>query len=437
MSQSLPGAPTKTLGGALLSVMALLLSVAILLTGNGLQSTLIPIRANNEAFGAIEIGVLGASYFVGFTLGCLFGPALIGISGHIRAYLAMVSLSSVIALGHPLLIDPWFWWILRLMTGFCFAVLYIVIESWLNEQSTNATRGTVFSIYTAINLTMISVGQLLIASADPNTYVLFSICSIIVSLAAIPLAFTRAVSPPPVPSIWPRPGKLLAVSPVGFAGCVAVGLANGAFWSLGAVFAQDAGYSTFGIGLFMTAAVVGGALAQWPLGAISDRMDRRRVIVLAAGIAATAAFILSASATLSWVIVFAAAAVFGAGAFPVYALCVAHSNDHAEDNEFVELSSGLLLVFGVSAAIGPLIASVLRSQAGGTMLFAFNSVVFTTLVVFVLFRMTQRSAPTADERGEFRDSLIATETLVPLDTDQTISDVSEDEATDSETQKND
>jgi MFS family permease len=415
---------------ALISVTALLVSVSVLFVGNGLQNTLVPIRANGEGFSAIALGLLGASYFLGFTLGCVFGPALIGRSGHIRAYLAMVSLSSVIALCHPMLAEPVFWCLLRVVTGFCFAVLYIVIESWLNEQSTNDMRGTVFSIYTAINLSMISAGQLLISVADPKSYVLFSLCSILVSLAALPLAFTRAVTPQPVPSIRPNLAKIYLTSPVGFGGCIAAGLATGAFWSLGPVVAQDMGYSTFGIGLFMSATVLGGAVAQWPLGAMSDRMDRRFVILIASLIAMTASLALVTVSAQSFNIAIAIAIAFGAGAFPVYSLSVAHSNDHAQPDEFVELSSGLLLVFGASAAVGPVMAGVLRGRSDEPTLFLFHAIVFAFAAAFVVYRMSQRAAPDAEQRGDFKDSLIASETIVPLDTDQAIIDYVPGEETD-------
>ncbi len=197
--------------------------------GNGLQGTLIPVRGNLESFAAFEIGLLGSAYYAGFALGCFVGPALISRAGHIRAYLAMVSVASIIALLHVLYIEPFLWWILRGIMGFCFAVLYIVIESWLNECSTNETRGKIFSIYTAINLTVITAGQMMLGLADPKSFALFALSSILVSLAALPVAFTTAVSPGPVAVVRPRLVKFYQVSPVGIAGCLAVGLANGSF----------------------------------------------------------------------------------------------------------------------------------------------------------------------------------------------------------------
>ena len=163
---------TPSIEGMLTTVLApiaaLLFSVSLLLMGNGLQGTLVPVRANMEAFSSIDLGLLGTAYFLGFTFGCVHGPLLIRRSGHIRAYLAMTSLASVVALMQALYVDPVSWWVLRALTGYCFAVLYIVIESWLNARSDNKTRGMVFSIYTAINLTVITAGQMMLALADPR-----------------------------------------------------------------------------------------------------------------------------------------------------------------------------------------------------------------------------------------------------------------------------
>jgi MFS family permease len=231
----------RFLSTALAPVAALLFSVSLLLMGNGLQGTLLPVRGNIEAFSAIQLGLLGTAYFLGFTFGCMHGPQLVARSGHIRAYLAMTALASVVVLLHALYIEPVAWWVLRAVTGYCFAVLYVVIESWLNACSDNRTRGTVFSVYTAINLTVITAGQMMLAFADPHTFNLFAVAAILVSLAALPVAFTRKASPHHPELVYPRIVKLYRVSPVGVSGCFAVGLTNGAFWALGPVFAQTRG----------------------------------------------------------------------------------------------------------------------------------------------------------------------------------------------------
>ena len=196
--------------------------------GNGLQGTLLPIRGNMDGFTPIELGLLGTAYFLGFTLGCVHGPLLVRRSGHIRAYLAMTSLASVIALLHAIYVDPVSWFVLRAVTGYSFAILYIVIESWLNARSDNRTRGTIFSIYTAVNLTVITAGQMMLGLADPRSFSLFAFAAILVSLAALPIAFTGSASPEQPEFVRPRLVKLFSISPVGARRLLCRGLANGA-----------------------------------------------------------------------------------------------------------------------------------------------------------------------------------------------------------------
>ncbi len=383
--------------------------------GNGLQGTLIPVRGNMESFLPFELGVLGAAYYLGFTLGCLHGPSLVRRAGHIRAYLAMTSLASAIAVVHPIFVDPIAWWAQRAATGYCFAVLFIVIESWLNERSDNRVRGTVFSVYTIINLTVITVGQMMLALADPASFALFALASVLVSLAALPIAFTASATPSPIAFVRPRIKKLYRISPVGVTGCFAVGLANGAFWTLGPVFAQNIGLDAIGIGLFMSSVVLGGALLQWPLGSISDRMDRRIVIIIAALVALLAAIILMILPSNDTTSMMIAGAIFGAGAFPLYPLAVAHANDYAEPGDFVEVSSGLLLMFGIGAAVGPLLASLSRQAIEAPTLFFFTATVHGVLIIYVIWRMTRRRAAVDAGRVVFSDAAIAAQTLSPID----------------------
>jgi MFS family permease len=215
-------------------------------------------------------------------------------------------------------------------------------------------------------------------------------------------------------SVHPRLADLIRISPVGAAGCFAVGLANGAFWTLGPVFAADAGLDAAGIGLFMSAVVLGGAFAQWPLGRVSDETDRRFVMLIATSIALGAAIALMILPEADRSSMMIAGAVFGMGAFPLYPLAVAHANDNARPDQFVEVSSGLLLVFGIGAAIGPFLASLVRQVMGMPMLFVFTGVVHLALVGFILWRITLRPAPSED-RVVFTDAAIAVSTVVPYE----------------------
>lgn len=402
---------------ALAPVAALLLSVAMLLMGNGLQSTLLPLRAGIEQFSSVQIGVLGSAYFIGFALGCWRGATVVRRAGHIRAFAAVVAIASTSALVHSLIQEPVLWWFIRFLTGACVAILFMIIESWLNEKATNDTRGTVFSVYSAINLAMIAAGQMLLATGDPGGFPLFLLASILVSLAAVPVALSRSESPAPIDHVELRIGRLFQLSPVGFFGCLAVGMSNGAFWSLAPLFAQQSGVDvgTGFIALFIGISVAAGAAGQWPLGLLSDRMDRRKVIIAAAALAGLSGLALALFGGISPTVMLLAVFGFGMFAFPLYALCVAHANDFVGANSFVEAASGLLLTWAAGAVIGPVIASALIAGAGQPGLFYFTAATHLMLVVFVLMRMRRRSAQPVEDKGNFVDAINASTTLAPVD----------------------
>lgn len=244
------------------SISSLLLGMSMLLMGNSLQGTLIAIRAAGEQFSDSSIGIMTSGYFLGFVLGTLVTAYLIERAGHIRGFTALASLASAAALGHIIIIDPIAWTVFRAISGFCFAGIYMVIESWLNERATNETRGQVLAAYMFVNLMSLTAGQFLVSAADPLGYVLFCIVSILVSIAIIPVSITRTEAPTPQK---PRPlliRRLFSISPLGFIGCLGYGLALGAFWGLAPVFAGRVGLDVDGIALFMALCILGGGLMQ-------------------------------------------------------------------------------------------------------------------------------------------------------------------------------
>jgi len=400
---------------AVAPVAALLLSVGLLLMGNGLQGTLLPLRAALEDFSSVEIGLLGSSYFLGFAVGCFFGSHLIRRVGHIRTFTAMVAIASSVVLAHSLILSPLAWWLLRMATGVCFAVLYMVIESWLNEKASNETRGLVFSVYTVVNLTVITLGQLMLILGRPDDFMLFMLASILVSVAAVPVALTRAESPRPIETVRIRFMHLYRLSPVGVVGCIAVGLSNGAFWALGPIFASSDERNVADVALFMSIAVIAGAIGQWPLGLASDRMDRRRVIILAC-LGAAMAGVAMALFFQAWdrailVLVF----FYGLFAFPLYSICVAHMNDFVEADGYVEASSGLLLMFGLGAVAGPLIASAVIQSWGAQSLFMYTAWVHVATAAFAVHRMRRRAPVPLEERVSFNDALRVAQTVSTVD----------------------
>lgn len=380
---------------------ALLLSVALLLMGTGLQGTLLPVRANLENFGALSIGVMGSAYYVGFVAGCVLTPKLIRRAGHIRLFAAMVSIASAIPLAHAMLVGPVPWWILRSLTGLCLAGLYLIIESWLNERATPENRGLVFTTYTTVNFSVITLGQMLMLADDPIRFHLFSLASILVSLAAVPVALTRYPQPAPISSARLSLGNLYRISPVGVAGVLTVGLANGAFWGMAPAFASQIGLTVPQIAWFMSATVIGGALSQWPFGRLSDRMDRRKTILIACILACGSALLLILIGVAMPTLMIGAAFLFGVFSFPLYALSAAHANDMTKDVDFVAIAGGLLLINGAGSVIGPMLGGIAMDRFGPLGLFGFTAFVHGAMTVFTLHRMRQRAAPPEEQKADF------------------------------------
>ena len=396
---------------ALAPVAALLIGVSILLTGQGLQGTLLPVRASLEGFSTLLIGMIGAAYFLGFTIGCLKGGELVKRVGHVRVFAAMTALASATPLLHGLLLNPWVWSLLRVTAGFCFAVLYVVIESWLNERSTNENRGTVFSTYVMITLTVLAAGQMMILIHDPNDMYLFAVASVLVSLAAIPVVLSASPSPEQPQSVEMNLARLFRISRSGTLGCLATGFANGAFWSLAPVFTAALSDDISLAAWFMSSTVVGGAVAQWPLGFLSDKIGRRRVLVAAAliGIGVGAMIVVTVD-QLSFIGINLMGAAWGAVAFPLYALSVAHANDNADPSEYVMVSSGLLLMYGIGAILGPFVASLMMTLTSATGLYLYTGLIHLLLVLYTVPRIFRRPSTPVDEHMAFADALATAHT---------------------------
>lgn len=395
---------------ALAPVAALLISVSILLAGQGLQGTLLPVRASLEDFSTLSIGAMGATYFFGFTIGCLKGGELVRRVGHVRVFLAMSAIASASPLIHGLIVQPAVWGILRFLTGFCFAVLYIVIESWLNDRATNENRGVIFSTYAMITLTVLAAGQMMTLMYDPSGLELFIIASVLVSIGAVPVALSTSPAPDQPHAVSVDLPRLFQISPSGTFACLVTGLANGAFWALAPVFATRVGNDVSLAAWFMTAAVIGGAIAQWPLGILSDRIGRRKMLVavsLCGGIVGVLLYLLAPGLQFTSAIVLAM--LWGAFAFPLYTIAVAYANDYAHPSEYVTVSSSLLLMYGIGATVGPFIASSLMAEDNNGALFAFSSVVHLALIVFVTVRFL-RGRSIAKHQIAFGDALSSAQT---------------------------
>ena len=394
---------------------ALLLSTAILFTGNGLTNTLLPVRAEIEAFSTLEIGLLGTVYFAGFILGCLNVPLVVRRVGHIRTFATLSGVIAATALAHVLVVDPIAWGVLRFLVGFAFAGLYVVIESWLNDRAGPTNRGAIMSAYTFISLCVLMAGQFLLTAYDPAGFEPFALIAILIAIALVPVSLTKAPEPPRPATIGLDILGLWRLSPVGFVGCLSVGLVNGSFWSLGPVFASRSGLDIDGLVYFVAGATLAGAILQWPLGLISDRIDRRFVIVGATICAAASGVLLSSWAEPSSTILIGLSAAFGGFAMPLYALSVAHANDKAEATRFVATAGGLLLVYGLGATLGPLIASALMDHYGSGGLFLFTTSVHAALALFTVTRIALSRRPVQEERSGFVAVPRTSPTLYELD----------------------
>lgn len=395
----------------LTKVSALLFGVAILQMGQGLQGALIPTRAGIENFTTFSVGTIGALYFLGFTIGCLRGGALLREIGHIRVFAAMTAAASAAPLILGLWTDPWLWGVLRFLTGFCFALLYLVIESWLNGTTTNNTRGGVFAVYVFITLTVMALGQLTMLLFDPRNLELFVIASILVSSALIPVVLSRLKNPKKPKFVRPDLRRLIVISPSGSAACFSAGLTSGSFWAISAIFASQVTGDVDSAALYMTSVVIGGAACQWPIGMLSDRFDRRRILALTAlGACLASGLILLTGSGMSDVVLMLLGAAWGGMAFPLYSVAVALTNDHAGDDEYVQVSSGLLLLYGGGAVIGPLLAASVMDRVGPMGLYFFSGAIHLMLFLYVGNRALQPLPVPEDQQSEFGDALANAQT---------------------------
>lgn len=385
----------------LAAIAALLLAAAILLTGNGLQATLLSVRGNIEGFPTALIGALMSAYYAGFILGCRFNPAFIKSVGHIRTFVALASVASAATLLHPLFVNLAGWAILRAVSGFCFAGLIMIIESWLNERATNKDRGQILSVYRVVDLSATTIGNALLATANPAGFELFAMISILLSLALVPIALTRSPAPRPIETARLDIPLLFKVSPVAAVAAPMIGLGNAAFWSVGPVYAQQLGYDKSIIAAFMSTVVIGAATLQWPLGWLSDRIDRRLVMVGSGTLGAAAALALAEYGSQSELYLLSLGALFGAFIIPMFGLTAAHANDHAAPGAAVQTNGGLLLLHGCGSVVGATLGGLVMSSFGPGAVFNYIAIVYIVLMAFCLYRIMARAPAPPEAKTPF------------------------------------
>ena len=379
-------------------VSSLLLGVAFLMVGVGGLSTIVAFRMGEFGHSSTVVGVVSSMYFLGLVLGTSSCHRLISNVGHIRAFAALGSLMSAATLAHGLTVDPYVWGALRFIVGFTTVGMYMCTESWLNEKSSNEIRGQVFSMYQVVLYLGQGAGQFLINIPDASGTVLFILTSILMSLAILPVAMTRVSAPKlPKPTRF-RIGRLWGISPTRMTAATASGTIMGAFYALGALFAQKAGLDVAATSKFMGAAIIGGLVLQYPIGKLSDRMDRRLVMAGVALLTALICFLMMIESSYSGRGLLVMAMTFGGLSFTLYPLAVAYTNDYTDVDDIVPMAGGLMMSYGIGAAIGPTIAAPLMDLIGPGGLFAYIGGISVLLLIFIVFRITQRAPmPVADQ----------------------------------------
>ncbi len=416
---------TTPMRSVLLSVAALIIGFSFLLAGNGLQFVAIGLRASLEGISVQTMGLISACYFLGFGVGSLICPAITRSAGHIRSFAAYGSLASGVALCHPLLPDPIAWGLLRLVTGFCFAGLYMVVESWLNARASNELRGRLLSVYGTAAFGGYALGPMLAQLGDPAGFDLFVMSSILVSFALVPVTLTRASAP--VSEAQDQSGgeqrfsvrRLYRETPLGLVGLVLISACQGAFMGLSPSFGEQMNLKSEWVAYLMTTAMLAGLIAQYPIGWLSDKFDRRLVIgvtTLAGSLGIGVFCLLSLDGTLEPEILLVSAAVTGVAIFPLYAVLLAYTNDRLPVSSLVPAAATIVLSYSMGSAVGAPLASWLMKFMGGAGYFLYISATLGAIAVFTFYRMTRRDAPTVE--GDQASALaVATPGTVPLSDD--------------------
>ena len=386
---------------ATLTVRSLLLAIFMLMAGSGFLATLTSVRLERAGSSAIYIGAVGTAYFLGLVLGSLRGANIIRRVGHIRAFATFVSLFSASTLTYAIHQDPLLWAGLRFVDGLCVAGVFVCLESWLNERAEAETRGSVLASYMIALYAGQALGQFLLNLSETKPSMPFLVASILISLAAIPVLMTHISAPPPAKGIPLSIRQLYAVSPLGIVGATITGVMLGAFYALGAVYVRRLGMDLSETAWFMSVVILGGVALQWPLGRLSDRFDRRRVIVVAfAGTFVTCiALSLMTGPGLALLLL---GALFGGLSFALYPLCVAHTNDHLDPDQRVAASGGLVLLYSVGAVAGPMAGAVAITLLGPAGLFAFIGLCASGALAFGVWRQARALPVPTDQQQNYQ-----------------------------------
>jgi MFS family permease len=378
---------------------AVLVGMGLVMIGNGLQSALLGVRASLEGFSASTTGIIMSGYFAGFIASSQLTPHLVRRVGHIRVFASMASLVSIAVLLHIFYIDPVLWTGMRALTGFSLAGLYIVAESWLNGSISNKNRGQLLSVYMVVTMGGVGLGPFLLNVADPKGFELFVLVSIVFSFALLPILLTVRPTPRVDAPAWLSLKGLVDKVPLGVVSCWVTGISNGTVISVSAVYAQISGFSLLQTAFFLGLMQWGAVACQWPIGYLSDKLDRRVVMatvtLLAAGMCVAAAFADFLPTIGFWILV----GLFGGLSFPMYALSLSYTNDYLTTDQMVQASSSLLLVYSLGAIAGPIATGISMDWFGAPSFWVILALVHAGLGGYVVFRIRAYTGVPLEEQG--------------------------------------
>jgi MFS family permease len=405
---------------AIRSAWPLLVGIVLLMVSNGLLSTILTIRAQEIGFSETVIGLVQSGYPIGFIFSCFITPRMIAKSGHVRVFAALVSIASTSALIHLITYDPISWGAMRILSGFCFSGIYIVAESWLNDLSDNKNRGSLLSTYFVVQTGGYMVGQMLLGLSTPGDISLFIFVSVLLSFALVPILIAATTQPSNEEPQRVTVGELFKFSPMAMIGGFCTGLANGGLTFVTALYARNVGLSISATGYLLAITTLGGLLTQFPLGSLSDKIDRRMVISGSAFVTMLVciAMLVYPSPEENHVVLFTAFLLIGGFTLPIYSICMAHMNDHIKPQQMVAASSTLILVFASGMVLGPILGSLSLDLTGANGMFLMYVVVAGILAITGI----QRILTSDKKQVEGRDIVPITPTTTPEAAQITIDD---------------
>ena len=386
---------------AIAATWQLLLGMGILMLGAGLQGTEISLRATLEGFPAPLTGAVMSCYYIGYLAGTALAPRLVRRVGHIRVFAAMAALACASILAQGLFISALPWALLRGLSGLAFAAIYVVAESWLNDRSSRATRGSLFAVYMVVLYIGLGSSQFLLIPTGPRTDAPFMLVAMLISLAIVPIVIAAQHAPEIALPQKVRYRDLYRDSPLGVVAVTVAGMVTSNVYSMGPVYARLSGLDTSGVATFMGVSVLAAVVLQYPVGRLSDRIDRRTVIAGICILATLAAAVPAALRALPHGLVLLVAGVFSGLAFTLYSLGVSHVNDHLQPAQMVAASGALLRLNGIGAALSPVLVGGLMARFGPPAYFGSLAGLTGLLSIYDLWRKMRRRPPPPERKQPF------------------------------------